>query len=193
MKFRNVVFLLLVWTSASAGLADDNDDIYNEVTIRPSDIPRDAPRFENFPVKVYTAKNAKPILDSDPKTKAFRTRIKEWSKEKPNFAGHFILATWGCGSDCTQLAIIDAISGKVFYPAEVSTNVATNVHQALLEGGDFWHNSGALKFSVDSKLLVLIGMPNEDTARRGISYYVWNGTQLTLIRFVHKAWYPDEK
>lgn len=170
-----------------------DDEIYNAVTIRLSDVPRDAPRFEHFPAKLYTGNNAKPILNSDPETKAFRTRISEWSKEKPNFAGHYILATWGCGTDCTQLTIIDAISGKVFHAPEVSTNVATNVDQALLDGGGSLQNFGALKFTSRSRLLMLIGMPNEDTARRGISYFVWNGTRLSLIRFVPKAWYPVEK
>lgn len=191
MKFRQaLVFVLIVWSSVA--IAED-DNIYNEITIRPSDIPRDAPRFEDFPAELYTGKNAKLNAESDPATRAFRTRIKEWSKEKPNFAGHFILATWGCGSDCIQLTIIDAVTGRVFHPAQASSNVAANVDQALLEGGDFGHNFGALKFSADSKLLVLIGMPNEDASRRGISYYVWNGARLSLIRFVHKAWYADEK
>jgi hypothetical protein len=85
------------------------------------------------------------------------------------------------------------MTGKVFSPAGVATNAATNVHHELLEGGDLWHASGAIKFRPDSNLLVLIGMPEEDTTRRGISYYVWNGTSLSLVRFVHKAWYKDDK
>jgi hypothetical protein len=195
MKLRTVLVSLLIASSqiASVAWAAQDDDRYNEVTIRPSDFPRDAPRFESFPAPRYTGKNAAPDLFSDPATKAYRTRIKEWSKERPNFAGHFILATWGCGTDCTQLAIIDAITGKIFHPPGVTTNVATNVHDKLLEGGDLWHASGSIKFRADSRLLILIGMPEEDTNRRGISYYVWNGNHLSLVRFVHKAWYQDAK
>ena len=185
-------------TDAPAPLAvnaeiDPGYDGYNEVTIRPSDIPRDAPRFESYPAKLYAGNNVKPDLHSTPFARMYRTRIKEWSKERPNFAGHYILATWGCGTECTVLAIVDAMTGKVFSPAGVATNAATNVHHELLEGGDLWHASGAIKFRPDSNLLVLIGMPEEDTTRRGISYYVWNGTSLSLVRFVHKAWYKDDK
>ncbi len=173
--------------------AAQDDDGYNEVTIRPSDLPPDAPRFENFPAKRYAGKYAAVDLFSDPLTKAYRTRIQKWSKERPNFAGHFILATWGCGTDCTQLAIIDVITGQVFYPPGVTTNVAVNVHEKLLEGGDLWHASGAIKFQLESRLLVLIGSPEEDNNRRGISYYVWNENRLSLVKFVHKAWYHDTK
>lgn len=164
-------------------------DGYNEVTIRPSDIPRDAPRFETYSAKRYFGKNAAPVLDGDPMTKMFRSQIKEWAKAKPNFAGHYILATWGCGSDCTQLAIIDAKTGKVTHPTEAGSNVATNVHHELLEGGNLWHASGSIKFRPDSNLLVLIGMPGEDTDKRGISYFVWDGAKLSLVRFVNKPWY----
>ncbi|HEY6096042.1 MAG TPA: hypothetical protein VIU93_13920 [Gallionellaceae bacterium] len=192
MKLHTIFFCIFTAAaSVAAALADD--DGYNEVTIRASDIPPDAPRFESYPARLYTGKNAKPDLHSDPATRMFRTRIRERSKEKPNFAGHYILATWGCGTSCTQLSIIDVRTGKVFHPPGVTYNDATNVHHELLEGGDLWHASGAVKFRPDSRLLVLIGMPEEDTARRGISYYVWNGTQLSLVRFVHKAWYQNDK
>ncbi len=194
MTLRNAVLLpLCLCALAAQAQTADNDDGYNEVTIRPGDIPRGAPRFAQFAAPPFKGKNARPILNGDPETKMYRTRIRQWSLEKPNFAGHFILATWGCGTDCVQFAVIDAATGKVFHPAGLSTNVSTNVHADLLDEGGPFHQDGSLKFRADSKLLILIGMPNEDKKRRGISYYTWNGTQLALIRFVPKAWYADEK
>ena len=189
----HITFFCILATVAFSAVAFADDDGYNEVTIRPSDIPQDAPRFESYPAKIYAGKNAEPDLHSDPETRMFHTRISEWSKQKPNFAGHYILATWGCGTSCTQLAIIDAKTGRVFHPAGVTYNDATNIHNALLEGGDFWHASGATKFRLDSKLLVLIGMPEEARARRGVSYYVWSEEKRSLVRFVKKAWYEDQK
>jgi hypothetical protein len=44
----------------------------------------------------------------------FRTRLREAAREKPNFAGHFIVTTWGCGTECVEGAIIDARTGRVF-------------------------------------------------------------------------------
>jgi len=187
MNLRTALACLLIIT-ASVVIAATDDEGYNDTTILLSDIPQDAPRFESYPAERYSGKNAAPILNGDPTTRMYRTRIKEWSKVRPNFAGHYILATWGCGTDCTQLAIIDAITGKVIHPAGASTNVATNVHQELLQGGDHWQMSGSIKFRPDSNLLVLIGMPEEDSTKRGISYYVWDGAQLSLVRLVQKAY-----
>ena len=168
---------------------------YNAYTIMPSHFPKDAPRFEDYPAARH-GKPGVPVRWRDSAmSRMFRTRLIEWSRERPNFAGHFILATWGCGTDCTQLAIIDARSGKVFHPQGVTANVAVNVHPDLLApaGGlmDAWHGAGALRYRADSRLLVLIGSPNEDNRRRGISFYTWTGTQLKRIRHVPVAWYPD--
>ena len=195
MKIRICLFLVL-FAYASVAFSATDDDGYNEVTIRPSDIPADAPRFEDFPAEPYSGKNAAPKLKSDAKARMYRTRLAEWAKEPPNFAGHYILATWGCGASCTQITIIDAKTGKVFFPNGARYNAAVNVHADLLGDGDLsdlWHGSGAVKFRQDSRLLVLIGMPEEKVEKRGISYYVWEHDRLRLIRFVHKAWYPDDE
>ena len=33
-----------------------------------------------------------------------------------NFAGHYVVASWGCGTGCAQFAIIDAITGDLYAP-----------------------------------------------------------------------------
>ena len=48
-----------------------------------------------------------------------------------------------------------------------------------------------LQFKLDSKLFVLIGAPEEDTSRRGISYYIWENNKAKRIKHIHKAWYPE--
>jgi len=167
-----------------------DDEGYNEFTIRASHYPADAPRFENYPATIYLGPLAPTHWRSSAESRLFRTQIKEWGKERPNFAGHYTLAKWGCGTDCTMFAFIDARTGKVYFD-HIATNVAVNVHQDLLPGGD-WHGSGALRFKADSRLLVLIGMPNEDPKLRGISFYEWTGQRLKLVRRVPVAWYPDK-
>jgi len=181
-----LLFALLVAAHGFRASAATDEFGYNEATIWPSDLPVDAPRFEDYPVEVFAGKNAKPALNSSPESRLFRTRLKEWSASKPNFAGNFILATWGCGTSCTQIAIINAKTGQIYHPRNASANIAVNVHESLLAGGDLWHSSGAIWYRADSKLLVLIGMPNEDEKRRGISYFVWRKNQLSLLRFVPK-------
>ncbi|MDC8771717.1 hypothetical protein [Roseateles albus] len=190
MKRLGLSALLLLACAFAFGATDE--DGYNEYTIRPVDIPSDAPMFEKFPAEVFAGSNAAPILHGDPKTRMFRSRLARWAKERPNFAGHYILATWGCGTECTQISIIDALTGRIYHPPGVSTNVAVNVHESLLEGGgDLWHAAGAIKFKPDSRLLILIGMPEERVENRGVSYYVLENNKLRRIRFVPKAWYPS--
>jgi len=162
---------------------------YDEYTITPSDIPADAPRFEDYPAKPYAGPNAAPDLRSHPKSRLYRTRLKAWAKEKPSFAGHFILAKWGCGTECTEIAIIDAQSGKIFHPDGATWNYARNVDSALLAPSDIfqrYHSSGAIWHRADSRLLVLIGAPEGRIENRGISYYLWEGSRLKRIRFIPK-------
>ena len=174
---------------AAVGAVDDG---YDEHTIRPSDIPKDAPRFEDYPAQPYTGANAAPDISSDLRSRRYRTQLRGWATETPNFAGHYILATWGCGTGCTQIAIIDSVTGKVFHPRGARTNSIVNVHDELLVAdqpsprrADF----GALRYRVDSRLLVLIGTPEQRPENRGVSYFVWEKESLRRIRLVPKP--PD--
>ncbi len=73
------------------------------------------PTFSNYNVTVEKATVQKINFASHRKAKQFRTNLKEALAEgKINFAGKFIITEWGCGSGCTQAAIIDAQTGKVF-------------------------------------------------------------------------------
>ena len=43
-----------------------------------------------------------------------------------------------------------------------------------------------IKYRLDSRLLIVVGAINEDSALRGISYFVWEHQQLRRISFVHR-------
>jgi len=189
MKRRAFLALAFALVSLPAPGAA-SDDGYDEFTIRASDIPKDAPRLRDYPATPYTGPHAAPDVRSDPRSKAYRTQLRGWATEKPNFAGHYILATWGCGTGCTQIAIIDALTGKVFHPPGVRSNSIADVHDELLldEGSsprraDF----GALRYRADRRLLILFGMPEGRQENRGISYFVWEKDALKRIRLVPKA------
>lgn len=168
--------------SGAAALAKPSIEVaYDAYTIRPSDIPAPAPRMTDHPASPFEGKNAVPKLNSDAETRMYRTRIARWAKETPNFAGHYIFATWGCGTDCTEITIIDAQTGRVYHPTGVGTNVSVNVHEALV--------NQTLEFQKDSRLLRLIGMPEERAEERGISYYLWEHNRLRRILFVRKRWH----
>jgi AraC-like DNA-binding protein len=68
--------------------------------------------FEKYPAKIYTGKKA-PLKLGD--WRSFRTRLTEAHKEGDvNFAGNYIVTTWGCGASCVSGAMIDKRTGNVY-------------------------------------------------------------------------------
>ena len=80
------------------------------------------PLFKTYQVNsLYPGIAAKVDLNSNPKKKLFRTAIKtEYKILKLNFAGHYCLVHWGCGSECQESAIVDLVTGKVYDGVDAS-------------------------------------------------------------------------
>ncbi|HTB52123.1 MAG TPA: hypothetical protein VK718_05040 [Ferruginibacter sp.] len=76
--------------------------------------------FNSFKViPIYKGPFAKPDLKTDPDSRTYRTAIREaCANDSISFAGHYTIAAWGCGSDCSNIAVIDRINGRVFYSAK---------------------------------------------------------------------------
>lgn len=133
-----------------------------------SAIAADMPQFKDFPAKeMHQGENA-PLKLTTSETREFRTRLTEAAQVKPNFAGHYILTRWGCGSGCTMPAIIDAKTGHVFMVPFTVVTVGEKVIDPV-------------QFRLNSKLLIVNGSRN-DQAENGTFYYLWNGKQLELIQ-----------
>lgn len=184
MRLLLVLCLCMHTLNASGeGIGSDRSD---QSTIKASDIPKDAPRFREFPARLYLGKNAPFHLGSNSETRLYRTRLFAWAKERPNFAGHYVLATWGCGTECTQLTIIDVRTGKAYHPVGLSTISANKVDDELTGGN--WFASGAVRFLPNSRMLILMGAPEERNEDRGIAFYVWGENhRLNRIRFIPKS------
>lgn len=70
--------------------------------------------FSDFKVKVEKAK-VKPNLKSNVLGRRFRSVIRrEYENTESLFAGHYTLASWGCGSPCQASVIIDRRTGKIY-------------------------------------------------------------------------------
>ena len=73
-------------------------------------------KYSDYKVSVYTGELAAPDFKTDPSALLFRTQIRTQCKENGiNFAGHFTLVKWGCGSPCLTVAIVDRITGRIQY------------------------------------------------------------------------------
>jgi hypothetical protein len=75
------------------------------------------PRFEDYQTeKIYKGPVAPVNLSSHRQARMFRTKLREGASAGPNFAGHYTVVKWGCGTECVQIAIVDAKSGEVCFP-----------------------------------------------------------------------------
>ena len=45
----------------------------------------------------------------------YRARLRAAATERPNFAGHYVLTTWGCGTECVMGAAINTRTGRVAF------------------------------------------------------------------------------
>lgn len=137
-------------------------------------------RFRDFHVAVPAPRTpAAPVLDSND-AKMFRTVLRAAAAQGPNFAGHYTVAVWGCGSSCSDFVIVDAVSGRVTFD-----NALRAISGIYVWGVADGYNS--LRFRRDSRLLVILGAPNEDETRDGVGFYDWTGVSLKLLRFVPGA------
>ena len=71
------------------------------------------PRFDDYPVRaIYRGRPARVVLTPD--NRLFRTRLREAARQPTNFAGHYVVTTWGCGTGCRSGAVVDLKSGRVY-------------------------------------------------------------------------------
>jgi len=70
--------------------------------------------FPQYPTPApYKGKPAPPKLTTRSQ-REFRTVLRQGAQKGPNFAGHYTVVEWGCGSNCVVFAVVDAANGKVY-------------------------------------------------------------------------------
>ena len=70
--------------------------------------------FARYPAeRTYKGKPVTPKLIT-PIQSRFRTVLRKGEGKGPNFAGHYTVVEWGCGSKYVSFAVVDAVNGKVF-------------------------------------------------------------------------------
>jgi hypothetical protein len=122
---------------------------------------RNLPRFEDHRVtRTFSGKPASVNLRSNPKARLFRTMLKLSAEKGPNFAEHYTVGTWGCGSDCRMVAVIDAVNGRVYFaPFEVSTGATFRIDSNL-----FIANESEIERYLNGEEILDVYMP---------TWYVW--------------------
>jgi len=157
------------------------------------------PRFEDHPVtKIFMGTPAPPIL-ATPQQRLYRTRIREgvakgagvWrdgqEQPGPNFAGHYIIIEWYCGSPCAMNAVVDAITGKIYGPP-----MSHGLDLPGIAPGDpapcaRW-GPAIVKFRIDSRLMIVEASPDlpEDKINYR-HYFLWENNRWKLLRRIPLA------
>jgi hypothetical protein len=103
-----------------------------------------SPRFADFAVQsVYHGRVAAPVL-STAVARQHRTVIRQGVANGANFAGHYAVVTWGCGTACQRFALVDVQTGRV-----------TVSPMRLVRGAEFRENS-----------TLFIGNPADEATRQ---------------------------
>ena len=91
------------------------------------------PRFEEYPVQPHFKGQAHPVdLDSHPEARRYRTVLREGAVVPPDFAGKYRVVSWGCGSPCKRIALIDLETGRVYFAPYTTLSHETRIDSALL-------------------------------------------------------------
>lgn len=132
------------------------------------------PQFRDFPARAGPPARNAPVLLSTDQELTFRTRLREAATRRPDFAGFYVVAIWGCGTDCLMGAAVNTRTGRVaFLPASI----------CCLTAGDGYTDK--IAYRADSTLLVLTGRRNEAEDDLGAHFYRIQGDQ-----FVHVSDVP---
>jgi len=138
-------------------------------------IPAQAQQFADYPAKVQSPKAKSIDFKNSPRSaKSFKTRLKAEFRNGVNFAGQFILATWGCGTGCRDGAIIDGDTGRVLFPKELGAVIDWN--------GPSDEAFDIFTFQQDSRLLIVRGFPGYAGSKAGTYYFEWTGTRFRLLK-----------
>ena len=166
MKVKLILLTALFWAFSSIGFAQSR-----------------TPTFKQYAAKVEKIRNVRVNLKSHKDANMFRTNLRNAAKEGVNFAGHYILTTWGCGTNCSQSAIIDARNGKVFFPDQLG-----GAGFGFCELPD---DTEPIVSQANSRLLILNGFKGGDleveNAPCGIYYLEWTGTNFKQVKFEKKT------
>ena len=129
------------------------------------------PAFKECHTPVTAPKRTVNVRLSTAESRRYASDIKYAAKQPVNFAGHYILASWGCGAGCVMGGAIDAISGNIVMLPFTVSDWPLDITEPLA-------------FKKDSCLLVVHGSRNEEG--HGIYYYRFIKNKFELFKSVDR-------
>jgi ATP-dependent protease ClpP protease subunit len=133
------------------------------------------PQFRDYPASAVSVARRAPVDLSSSQARTYRTRLRRAAEQEPNFAGHHVLTTWGCGTTCVTGAAVNLrTGGVVFLPA--STCCWGAVDSAFRP----------VEFRRHSRLVVLAGLLNE-RGTMGAHFFEFTGERFVFLTTIPTA------
>jgi hypothetical protein len=181
---RLLVATIACTLNVCASITDQSEPTKDcRVVISKDLVDSKAPNFEAYALKKSeTVTNPKVDIQSAEFGKAFRTVLIRAAKRGPNFAGHYRVVVWGCGSSCSSFAVVNLITGRI-----LATEAPAAINGVEFEVGDFMSKTDSddtsFRYRKNSKLLVVLGADNENSDRAGAFYFTLDDEHLKLVHF----------
>lgn len=126
------------------------------------------PQLADYPVmpaEIHTGRSAPADFSGQTAAWTYRTWIRLANTRGMNYAGHYVVAEWGCGSNCQNHAIVNAKTGRI---------VAFGLY-----------SSYGVEFAKTSRLIVFNprtgGTNNSGASSTRTAYYVMQNDRLVPI------------
>jgi hypothetical protein len=119
------------------------------------------PTFQDYPISAYAGKNQ--TLKLTVQSRKYRTLFKQMSQQQPNFAGHHVMETVGCGGGCSFALAYNAKTGRSFILPHTFADCYSK------EKG-FTQND--IFFQKDSRLIMAVGSRSGDQEKCEKVYYL---------------------
>jgi hypothetical protein len=130
----------------------------------------EAPQFKNFPANPQSGPDV-PIKWTK-SAHVFRARIARAARKPANFAGHYVLTYWGCGSSCVTGVVIDKLTGQII-------SLPFTICCATPKSTSF----KPIEFRLTSRLVVFAGLRNKEPPM-GAHFYEFDGASFIFITTV---------
>jgi hypothetical protein len=145
------------------------------------------PRPADYPAKAIAKRKPAAVRLDSQRARRFRTVLRAGSREGPNFAGHYTVVVWGCGLDSFELAVVDAVDGRVYFPPFGCITLAGGFGLPPPEGTEPVPNPA---YRLDSKVLVTIGVDDSEDAEdsdRTAKFWAFENGRFRLVCSVPAA------
>jgi hypothetical protein len=143
------------------------------------------PRFVDYPVTEDWRGIPAPPKLATATERMFRTRLTNAAKEPPNFADHYRITYWGCGSECSAGAVIDLQTGDVFSPP-LGKPSGRGWEKWIMCPASFEGSND--EFHLDSRLIIVhCGLNYSDHLQKNVPdtyYFVWEQDHFRKLFFV---------